>query len=438
MIADTEFQWRKMVMIHKRAILVTAGIAGILWVPTQAAAQNACPSVQIACGDTTKLPAPIYMAGSSAFEPILGLLAVRIQKKQGVSIIYSPISSCNGVSAISPPAESPTLQPLTGTAHYYIEDPTDSTKMAACSCNLAGNNFADIGVSDVSFESCQGVAKPAGVGEWLGPEQAMLIVVPKGNLTTTALSAEQAGAIWGCGPLGNVAPFIDNTEIFCRTSSSGTQILVARNIGNSATTPPVFVPESSLTSDKCTSTSSSSDMLTRLVNAAEPQKAIGFIAVDFYATHRSSINPVAFRGLRQKKAYYPDSTSIADDLLNVREGRYMIQGPLHFFSALVGTQPSASAGQVLNWLTGDAQIDSANPGFYINTVASSGDVPQCAMKVKISKDGGYFAPYSPSSPCNCAFEKAKSLPTPGRCGTTCSSDAACAASGLHCQNGYCE
>lgn len=424
-------------MIHKRAILVTAGIAGLLWAPTQAAAQNVCPATQIACSDTTKLPSPIYMAGSTAFEPILGLLAVRISQTQNVSIIYSGISSCNGVAAVSLPAGQPALLPLTGTGHYYIVDPTDSTKMVTCSCNLTGNNYAAIGVSDVSFESCQGVAKPAGVGEWLGPEQAMVIVVPNANQTTTAMSAEQAGAIWGCGPQGNVSPFIDSTEVFCRTATSGTQILVARNIGNSATNPPTFVPESNFTT--CTSTDSSSTMLSRLLSAPDPQKAIGFIAADFYATHRSFLNAVAFRGLTQKKAYYPDSTSTAVDLLNVREGRYMIQGPLHFFSTLVGTQPSASAGLVLSWLTGDAPIDTADPGFYVRTVASSGDVPQCAMKVRIGKDGGLFAPYIPPAPCHCAFEKAKTYPrTPGHCTTTCSSDADCAASGLLCHTGYCE
>jgi hypothetical protein len=304
--------------------------------------------------------------------------------------------------------------------------------------------MALIGVSDVSFDSCQNTAKPASIGEWLGPEQAMLIVVPKGNLTTTAISADQAAAIWGCGAAGNVAPFINDDEIFQRSVTSGTQILTARNIG---------VPENSFHGIGC---GSSSIMLTSLVNASDPQSAIGFIAADFYASHRSVLNAVAFRGIKQKKAYYADSDSLATDLLNVREGRYMIQGPLHFFSSLTSTAssldggassadggagaPSSIASHVLDWLTGTVPIDSTDTKNmnYVTTVATLGDVPQCAMRVKIDKDGGHFSPYTPTVSCHCAFEKAKSLRTSGRCSTTCSSDAECAASGLRCQTGYCE
>jgi len=404
-------------------------------------------TTSINCGDTSQLPNPVFMAGSSAFEPILASLSVQIKKSQGISIIYSPISSCNGVSAVSPPADLPTPQPLTGTAHYYTPDPTDPTLTVTNTCNLSGVTMALIGVSDVSFESCQNATKPAGIGEWFGPEQSMLIVVPKANLTTTAISAEQAAAIWGCGPKGNVAPFTKLNEIFQRSSTSGTQILVARNIG---------VPESAFQGIAC---ASSSVMLTSLVNAPDPQSAIGFIAADFYSTHRSVLNAVAFRGIKQNKAYYADADSLATDLINVREGRYMIQGPLHFFTALASGAASADggaasadggvvspvassavAGRVLDWLTGAVPIDPTDTKNmnYVTTVATLGDVPQCAMRVKIAKDGGYFSPYTPPVSCHCAFEKAKSLRTPGRCATTCSSDADCTASGLRCQTGYCE
>jgi hypothetical protein len=387
----------------------------------------ACPTIAIACNDTTQLPSPLFMAGSSAFEPVLSQMALKIAAKQGVSIIYSPISSCSGVAAVAPPADAPTLQPLTGTAHYYVVDSTDTTKALQCSCNLAGNTMASIGVSDVSFLSCQGAAKPATIGEWYGPEQAMLIVVPEQNLATTAMSSQQAAAIWGCGMQGNVSPFIDeNNGIFKRSATSGTQILIARNIG---------VSESAF---RGKSTSSSSDMLTQLVNAPNPQAAIGFIAADFYATHRSVLNAVAFRGSGQKKAYYADSDPNADDLLNVREGRYMIQGPVHLFAALdTAGKPSATAGLVLDWLTGKTAIDPTDPSFYARTVASNGAVPQCAMKVKITEDGGKFSPYTPPVSCDCAYRRAKSLKVAAGTCAPCTSDSSCTG-GQRCQNGFCE
>jgi len=409
-------------MTQKRIIVALAGAAWSFLLASTGAAQT----TTVACNDTSALPNPVFMGGSSAFEPILSQLAVQIKAKQQVSIVYAAISSCLGVSAVSPPADNPDAQPLTGTAHYYTVDPTDSTKTVTNACNLSGNTMATIGVSDVSFDSCQGVSKPTSIGEWFGPEQSMLIVVPDGNTTTTAISAEQAAAIWGCGANSGNSSFHNTGSIFYRSKTSGTQIMIARNIG---------VPENSFLG---TSTSSSSDMVTKLLAALDPRTAIGFVAADFYASKRSVLNSLAFRGIGQKKAYYADTDSTSDDLRNVRDGHYMIQGPLHFFSKLDSTnQPAANAKLVLDWLTGAAPIDTADPNSYVRIVATSGDVPQCAMKVTISTDGGYFSPYTPTVSCNCAFEKAKNLKTVAGTCTPCTSDATCTG-GTRCQTGYCE
>lgn len=400
---------------------IAAGVGGLLFALSPALAQT----TTIACGNTDVLPNPIYLAGSSAFEPILGHLAVQIRAKQGVSIIYSAIASCNGVSAISPPADLPTPQPLLGTAHYYTLDPTDNTTVITNSCSLAGNTMASIGVSDVSFESCQSTARPASLGEWFGPEQAMLIIVPERNVSLTALSSQQAAAIWGCGQQGNQGPFVDESAIQQRSSTSGTQIMVAKNIG---------VPE---TAFKGQANASSTLLVNSLLAVADPQTAIGFVANDFYATKRNVLNSVAFRGIGQRKAYYADSDSVADDLLNVREGRYMIQGPLHFFAPMTNGAPSGPAATVLNWLAGSVPIDPADTTSYVRTVASLGDVPQCAMKVRINKDGGLFSSYTPPVTCDCAFQKAKNLRVPAGSCRVCKADSDCSG-GLRCQTGYCE
>ncbi len=432
-------------MIQIRWFVALAGAAGVFLEASLAEAQTqACPANPIACGDTSQLPSPVFLAGSSAFEPILSLLALQVKAKQGISIIYSPISSCNGISSIY---NDPSLGfgtaplPLTATPHYYMQSPTDPTVSAYCSCVLSGNTYASIGVSDVAFDSCQGVTKPASLGEWLGPEQAMLIVVPEANVTTTAISAEQAGVIWGCGQTGNFPPFNDNNAIQQRSSTSGTQIMVARNIGSSDGKGGYrTVPENAF---KGNANSSSSALFSSLLSVPNPQTAIGFLANDFYSTHRAQLNSLAFRGFGQKYAYYADTDSTTDDLLNVREGRYMIQGPLHFFAPLTATldggapAPNPAISLILDWLTGAVPIDSADPGSYVRTVSTNGDVPQCAMKVRISKDGGSFTPYTPPTSCDCAFRRAKSLKIPAGTCAPCTSDATCTG-GTRCQTGYCE
>jgi hypothetical protein len=418
-------------MTYRKRIVALTGAAGLVLSASTALAQ----STTVACNDTSVLPNPIFMAGSSAFEPILSQLAVQIKAKQGVSIIYDPISSCLGVSSVSPPQDNPVPQPLSGTAHYYTVDPTNPSNTVVNTCNLSGNTMATVGISDVAFFSCQGIGRPANIGEWDGPVQSMLIVVPKANYTTTSMSSQQAAAIWGCGQNSGVGNFTDPTAIQQRSQTSGTQILIARNIG---------VPESAFIGN---SNGSSSAMVTSLLAVPDPQKAIGFVAADYYATQRSKISSVAFRGINQTKAYYADSTAIASDLKNVRDGHYMIQGPVHLFSPLVPTDagtpaPAANAQLVLNWLTGAVPIDPTDTMNvnYVNTVATLGDVPQCAMKVKIDKDGGQFSPYHPPISCSCAFEAAKLIPSAaGTCATHCTSNADCAkVPGTSCQTGYCE
>jgi hypothetical protein len=128
---------------------------------------------------------------------------------------------------------------------------------------------------------------------------------------------------------------------------------------------------------------------------------------------------------------------VADDLRNVRDGRYMIQGPLHFFAPLTAGAPAAGAAQVLGWWTGATVIDPIDPSAYVRIVASLGDVPQCAMHVKINKDGGTFSPYAPPTSCNCAFEKAKNLRLAAGTCAPCKTDADCTG-GLRCQTAYCE
>jgi hypothetical protein len=242
---------------------------------------------------------------------------------------------------------------------------------------------------------------------------------------------EQAAAIWGCGAKGLQTPFVEETNaIQQRSPSSGTQIMFARAIG---------VPEGNF---KGKSNSSGGALVTSLLAVADPQTAIGILAADAYASRRSTLNAVAFRGRGQTKAYYADSDANAVDKKNVRDGHYVIQGPLHLFTSVTGSkQPSATrAKQVLDWLTGAAPIDPTDTSNtnYTSTVARLGDIPQCAMRVQLDKDGGSFSPFKPTVSCNCFFDKAvtQSATAPAGC-VECTSDANCTG-GKTCQTGFCE
>jgi hypothetical protein len=402
----------------KKILAASASCAAALLAST-VVAQTTIPN----CNDTTMLPHPVFLAGSSAFEPILSQLAVRIAAQQGISVIYGPSASCYGVNLIAD-----NTQVLTGTANYFVADATQSSGVSTKTCVLAAGTKPLIVVSDVFYDTCTGSPLPTTVGDWHGHVQAFAIVVPKANVTTTAISAEQAAAIWGCGAKGSQVPFIDDNAIQQRSATSGTQILLARNIG---------VPESGF---KGVSNPSASNMVYSLLAVADPQKAIGFVATDVYATRRSELNAVAFRALGETKAYYPDSDAVSVNKRSVRNGHYGIQGPQHFLTALIGGLPSAAAKQMTDWLTGAKPIDvsDVNNTAYISAVASLGDTPQCAMKVRLDRDGGKFSTFAPTTSCNCFFEKAvtQAASAPSGC-SACTVDTDCSG-GKRCQTGYCE
>jgi hypothetical protein len=70
----------------------------------------------------------------------------------------------------------------------------------------------------------------------------------------------------------------------------------------------------------------------------------------------------------------------------------------------------------------------------IDIYAQSGLVPECAMHVSRSKDGGNIVPYHPAAPCSCLFDQKAGL-TP-QC-APCKLQADCKG-GETCSLGYCE
>ena len=417
-------------MTTKRGLWWLMGAAGML--------SSVAQAETIDCNDATLLPNPVYLTGSSAFEPMLAQFSVAIQKaNQGKaateqhSIVYLTSASCDGISSVmNQPA-------MTGTGHYYTADTAKTGAASTQNCqfdNVAkGGNLGvkpHIGVSDVPYNLCPGAGSttlPATLGNWNGPTQSMLLVVPKANATMTSISAEQAADIWGCGANGGITPYVDETAIQQRSATSGTQILVGRAIG---VLPGVF---------KGNPNSGTGALIASLGNVQDPQKAIGFVAADAYqsATYAGMMNALAFKAINQTKAYYADSSATAIDKRNVRDGHYAIQGPLNYIAPLTAGQPEALVKKTLDYITGSVPIDSTAPNGYVDIVANAGNVPSCAMTVQIAPDStGYFAAYKPAVSCGCYFESAVTKSSPTGC-TPCTTSATCP-TGKTCQTGFCE
>jgi hypothetical protein len=71
----------------------------------------------------------------------------------------------------------------------------------------------------------------------------------------------------------------------------------------------------------------------------------------------------------------------------------------------------------------------------VAVAAANHVVPQCAMRVRRTKEMGPLQPYQPTDPCGCYFDKLAAGTTSCE---TCAQPADCPATAPVCSYGYCE
>jgi hypothetical protein len=342
--------------------------------------------------DCTTLPSPVYVTGSSAAKGVLAKVA-GVLASQNVTLVYLSQGSCVGVST----ALNSTPTPYVGTGLSYW----DTTGTVENKCDLAapGAPF-DVGISDVFAESCQPLPNglPSFVTDFLGPVQAMTFVVPNTS-SQKSISAEAAYFVFGFGMSSGVTPWTDETLMFVRSATSGTQAMIANAIQ---------VPVIPTNKWKGVSNASSGAVVAALntINGmgtpAQKEAAIGILAADVADANRTTLRELAYRHFGQNCGYLPDSASNKFDKRNVRDGHYAIWGPLHILK-----RSDTNAGNQMNvQLAVDYIIGAKEPPGVdlIAFEASSHVIPQCAMRVKRTQEVGPMVPFTPSKPCGCYYE----------------------------------
>jgi ABC-type phosphate transport system substrate-binding protein len=413
--------------------IVTAG--GLLAARGASAQDAGTPT----CASLTN---PVYLDGSSAFEPTVAAFAVKLSNStetaNPMTVVYLKPGSCAGVNAIASKAD------ITGTGTYYTLTGTTLNKL---SCTLpATGQKADIGVSDVFYGSCGTNApatQPADLKDFTGPVQPMEFVVNKQNTTAAGyLTYAEGQDIYGCGATAAIAGFTQATGIFCRDQNSGTQIITTDNLG---------LAPASLTSSICVSETGSGPLATAVANFSMVNASIGFLGADIYDSNRSTLAALAFAANGQTKAYYADSTSSARDRQNVRDGHYAMWGYEHMFTYVnttTGVPTSANAAKLINLING-VTTDS-NVGDYVALEGTAGGglggtIPLCAMQVKKTDDLPGYLSAAPAPTCSCAYLKAATGTAPAgcvACGGASDGGADAAAGsctgGKTCSHGFCE
>jgi hypothetical protein len=373
----------------------------------------------------TSLPSnAIIVSGANATQSVIKALSVSFQQATPpIDIIFQSTTSCRGISDVTTPAtdgETLTVWDTTG---------------ASAPCNL-GNVTVDVGVSDVFAQTCidegaLGSYPATGFGDFEGPAQAMSVIVPASSYMqgNTSISAEALFAILGWGGTGMypVSPWTATSTIslYIRDNTAGVEDLIAKEINLSASKWK-GTPETSNTN--LVSAVATAGLTTTLgVASTESAQAV------------STVSTLAYQAAEQSCGYLPDSTSTSRDKLNVREGRYNLWGPTHFFTA-VDSNGAPTNPNVKIFTDAITFVTPLTPAAktLISVEAGAGVIPQCAMKVSRAAEQSAESSVQPTGDCTGFYEA--SVPGGSTTHQACTVDGDCADAGAysHCNYGYCE
>lgn len=363
---------------------------------------------------------PLYLQIGDTQQPLIKRLGrqLRDNASSPISLVYVTSGSCTNLEAIRNDVAITTNMLYVPSA---ADDATWEPSDPALPCTVPGGGvLADVANSNVFLSACSTEALPTTIRAFEGAIQAYVLAVPELS-SQTAMTYAEAYFAFGFGPTGMALPWVDDTQLFIRTVTKSTLLSWAASIA----VPP----------DKWFGIrhDSSSMVVNSLVTSPMPEKAVGILGAEVYDEHRDELDVLAYKAPGQYFAYYPDSSLTSFDKQNVRDGHYTVWSPTIYLTRVDGggapTNPDAK--YLIDLLQGKAA--SPAPMFSaVEEVANSGLVPNCAMQVQRTFEGGPLSLYEPAEPCTCAYEALVDTTTCAVCdvGTPCATGT--------CRAGYCE
>jgi len=416
---------------------IVAGASGAETTPAAGAGGEGGDTGNIAFdGSCATLPGKIiYIESGDTQESLLKNLGRHLRDTANITLAFNLTGSCtltNDIYTDTKVVPNGTLKYIPSTA----ENPDWTTKDAAPTCTTPVEGVpVELAISALFVESCGLGGPPDGseLGLIQGPVQAYTFIVPTAS-DQTAIWAEEAYYAFGFGAANPLAPTYDpwNQEsfMFIRQATKSTLVATAKNIA---------VPPNKW---KGQPQAASSDVVTAVSTSANAGATIGILGAEVYDNNRSGgIQTLAFQAFDQNFAYYPDSTSTAFDKQNVRDGHYTLWSPTVYITKVDGSNVPVDPAirYVTDLVVGNtpALPDGATPFDALADVVKVGLIPDCAMQVTRSEDGGELSPFSPAEPCTCYYlsKVPGASGTPTGC-TACSSSTEC--SGGSCNHGFCE
>jgi hypothetical protein len=391
--------------------------------------------------DCRTLPNAVHGIGGSAATPFIRAIAKALAAAgDPTTVVYADTGACDAMTwlVINP------NQGLTKDAKYW-----DASTGAEATCNYPSGSgtpqIADWGAMAQEATTCGGVSsKPAALGDFIGPISGFSIIAPTAS-NNYAITAEALYFIYGFGPESgfDVKPWTKAASVASRSTTSAAGILLAKAAGI-PTSRPLF--GSNITGRPQQNVQNNQGAINYVTTepsaVADPDSAIGFCSTETVESgdNRSKVRTLAFQAKDQHVAYFPDSSDTASDKKNLREGRYFLWNPHHFFARVnaSGGYVNENAGKLVDYLTGKQPLPGDKA--FLDVVIDTNVIPQCAMHVTRDGDMGPLASFQPDEPCGCYFDEKKGFDH--GC-TRCSADdgeedAACPTEAPVCRHGFCE
>lgn len=374
-------------------------------------------------GKCVDLPNAMVVESGDTQEPLLKALGQKLRASTvtPITVVYLTTGSCTLIDDLYAGNR------LKVTARYVpsaAEDPAwDPSKPSpTCTVDPAGLPV-DLGISATFVSSCTTATPPVDLGAITGPIQGYGFVVPSPLSPELGITAEEGYFAFGFGAAGKATPWIDEAFMFIRPTTKSTLLSLAAAIR---------LPAAKWRGKQL---ASSTEVVTSVKGATSPEKAIGILGLEIYDQNRDTLKLLAFQAPLQKHGYFPDTTAASRDKRNLRDGHYLPWAPTVYL-----TKVDAAKGPVNPRAKTfiDLVLGTPIPGGDIDGlqhVIGKGLVPDCAMQVSRSFEGGDLSLYSPLAPCGCYFEATATGTPPASC-IACTDDAACGAG--RCRHGYCE
>jgi hypothetical protein len=260
------------------------------------------PSVAQAdpCSNLTN---PVYFSAGSIFEPVLRRVSPLLAAATGddrMTPVFIFTQSCDSVRRL---AEN---TPLTGNGRFYGADGM------ATQCEIPTGTLPDLAIGDLFPQTCTMITPGLDVSMLQNTPTMvvpMTLAVPVAS-DQFAIAAEEGYFAYGFGMAGMVAPWTDETVLFRRTQTSGTQWVISQGIN---------VPTARWRGVDGMNTQT---LLMRLAAVMNPRQALGILGGNEADANRMAIRVLAFRAYGQNNFYWPDGRRASFDKRNVRDGHY--------------------------------------------------------------------------------------------------------------------